>query len=724
MKHLYVLGFLITGALPGLAQNTGTLRGQVTLEATGSPLHHATITVGRLARRVETKDDGTYEITGLPPGAYTVTAHMHALSDASQTAQIAAGGTATADFTLRLAAVKEAITVTASGSEQTTFDSFQTVTSLESLDLTSKSETSLGEVLNNQPGIAKRSFGPGSSRPVIRGFDGDRVLVMQDGVPTGALSSQSGDHGESIDPSSLDRLEVVKGPATLLYGSNALGGVVNAVTGHHQIHEHPHPGLRGYLTALGGSANGHGGGSAGFEYGVGNWLLWGGGGGQRTGDYQTPIGTIDNSGTRIANTSVGFGRYDERRFADFGYGYEEGRYGVPFAGQIEGSGERISLATRRHNLRVNGGLSKLGKPVDSFRLSLNYSDWRHREIEGEETGTVFDNKQISYRGVFQQAPLGRLSGSFGLSGLHRDYKATGVETLAPPVNQNGMAGFALEELTLERFRLQFGGRVENNRYDPAVGRGRSFTGFSGAAGIHIPLWKGGALVANYTHSYRAPALEELYNHGPHAGNLTFEIGDPGLQRERSNGLDLALRHQSKRLRGEVNYFLYRIGDFVYLAPTGRFAQGLIEARYAQADSRFTGTEMGLDIGLHQNLWLNLGLDYVNAQLRAGGIPLPRIPPLRGRAGLEFRRAGFSLKPELVIANAQTRLFSTETRTASYLLANLGASYTLAQKHFLHVFSANLFNAGDRLYRNHLSFIKNLAPEIGRGVRFTYTVRFF
>lgn len=728
MRSLSVFSFslfVLTGQL--CAQAGGTIRGKVTMQSTESPLHHATVTVGRIGRSVETKDDGTYELPDIPPGTYTVTAHMHALSDESQRVELAARGVATADFRLRLSAVKESITVTVSGQEQTTFESIQTVASLDEIDLTLKSETSLGEVLDRQPGVAKRSFGPGPSRPVIRGFDGDRVLIMQDGLPTGTLSSQSGDHGEVIDPSGLERLEVVKGPATLLYGSNAIGGVVNAITGHHQAHTHPHEGLRGYLTGIGGSNNGHGGGSGGFEFGFKEWLIWGSGGGQRTGDYSTPIGKIENSGTQVTNSSGGFGRYGKKAFFDLGFSQQDGTWGVPFAGNFEAGEEepaRVSLETRRTTSRFSAGLRNLNSFVEGMRIALNYTDYEHKELEGDEVGTVFENKQVIYRGTFDQRRSGRLSGSFGFQGMHRDYETIGAEALAPPVIQNNFAVFTLQELDYERVRFQFGGRVENNRYDPTGLQSRSFTGFSGAAGVYVPLWKGGAFVSNYTHSYRAPALEELYNNGPHVGTLTFEIGNPNLGRERTNGIDIAVRHRAQRFRAEANYFNYAIGNFVYLAPTGNIEDGLPEADYAQADARFQGMEMGADVGLHQNLWLNLGMDYVRADLRNNGGPLPRIPPLRGRAGIDIRFGNLSVKPELLMAKDQSRIFSTESHTAGYAVLNLGASYTIPQQHFAHVFGVNLFNAGDRLYRNHLSFIKELAPEIGRGVKFTYTVRFF
>jgi iron complex outermembrane receptor protein len=720
-----MLLLLLFFVLSPLAAQTGTITGTVRMSSSGEVLHGATITVSRAGRSVETGEDGRYEITGLAPGTYSVMVHLQSLGDQTAEVTVTAGASATLDFSLRLSPMKVSMTVTANEKEQLTFESFQSVTSLDSIDLAMKSKSSLGEILDHQPGVAKRSFGPGSSRPVIRGFDGDRVLVMQDGLPTGALSSQSGDHGESMDASSLDRLEVVKGPATLLYGANAIGGVVNALTGHHVGHEHPHRGARGFITGNGGSANGQAGASGGFDLGLGAWQLWGSGSAQRSGDYHTAAGQIENSATRLSNSSGGLAWHGAKTFFDVGYRHEEGRYGVPFAGGADGgeSGEEVDLGFRRHNLRMGTGWKSVDSVLPEFRLTLNYGDWEHKELEGEDVGTVFRNKQFTWRGVFQQRERGRLSGSFGFQGSQRNYKATGEEALTPPVDQNNFAVFALEELAFEKFRLQFGGRADDTRYDPLGLRKRSFTGVSGAGGIYLPVWKGGAFVTNFTSSFRAPALEELYNNGPHIGNLTFETGNTNLKRERSNGIDAGLRHSGARLRGELNFFYYGIGNFVYLAPTGEVEDGLPAGEYEQAASRFTGAEAGLDVALRESLWLNFGADYVNAKLKEGG-HLPRIPPLRGRVGIEYRKSGFTLRPELRMAMDQNNTFLNETRTPGYTVFNCNATYTVAQQHAAHIFGVEVFNLGDRLYRNHLSFIKERAPEIGRGVRFVYTVRFF
>ena len=734
------------------AQTAGKLQGKVTLDTNGQPIHQATVMIVENGRVAETDAEGRFALEGIAPGSYSVVAFAANLSTAAQLVEIRAGETQELDFQLKLSPLRHEITVTARGKQETAFEAVQSVTSLDAFELANRQATSLGEVLDGQPGVAKRSFGPGSARPVVRGFDGDRVLVMQDGVRVGSLASQSGDHGEPIDASNLDRIEILKGPATLLYGSNAVGGVVNAVSGHHEIHTRAHQGLRGQISSVAGSNNGHLGSSFSVEYGRGQMLFWIGGGGQRAGDYDTPLGAIADSKSRISNASGGFGWYGDKGFATIDYGFNDGRYGIPFAQELGGGGEEaqepeaVEVGFRSHKIRFSGGLRNLKGALRSFRLSLNYADWAHDELEIfptgiQEVGTAFRNQQFIYRGVFEHSQGGALSGSFGFWGLKRDYDVAGEEALSPPVDQTSLAVFALEELQLEGVKLHFGGRLEHTRFDPRGSqlrqRGepgleppsiqlpeRGFTGMSAGIGARFDLWQGGAFVANFVTSQRAPALEELYNFGPHLGNLAFEIGNPLLESERSNGFDFSLRHQGSRVRAQANFFYYGIDNFVFAAPTGEIEDGLFEAEFRQGDSRFTGTELTLNLGIRESVWINFGLDAVDAELTGSGQSLPRIPPLRARLGLDLRCKGFSLRPELVAAQDRSDIFSSETPTAGYGVVNLKASYTLGQQHFIHHFSLNLFNLGDQLYRNHLSFIKDLAPEIGRGVRFSYVVNFF
>ena len=780
------------------------------MKETGSPLHGASVLILELGRSALTDDDGAFEFNRVPPGTYHVVAHLDQIfTEAAKTVDVESGGEASVDFFLSLAADRYEITVTASEQHETTFESFQDVESLDAYDLAEVAATSLGEALDHRvgTGIAKRSFGPGSSRPIIRGFDGDRVLIMEDGISTGTLSSQSGDHGEVMNVAQLARLEIVKGPATLLYSGNAMGGTVNAISRHHEHHPHPHPGFRGFLSGSGGTANALAGGNAGFELGVGQAMVWGHGGGIRTGDYVAPQeGQIFNSRSELMNGGGGLGWYGDSMFFTAEARVDRGDSGVPFAQEFHAHGhgedehdddhdddheegedededeedheeeghedeeelERVSLQSRRTSYRVNWGLQNLAGPVESFELKLSFVDWQHDEIEhfedGESAiGTQFKNNRFTYRGVFEQAKRGPLSGRFGIWGVDRAYEATGEEALSPPVDQNGLAFFALEELEFERFKIQFGGRIETQRYKPAYsergGHGeeeeehhededededhdeegeehddeehappdavdRAFTGASAAIGIHADTWRGGAFVANFARSFRAPSLEELYNFGPHAGNRAFEIGNPLLAPETGNGIDFSLRHGEGRVRGEVNFFYYDFNNFIFPFSTGELVDEFLEIEFTQRNARFTGAEASVGIAVTDVLRLNLGMDYVDAKDSDTGTYLPRIPPLRGRVGFDLRKGGFRLSPEFVLASDQNKTFTDETMTPGYSVMNLKAAYTIARQHLAHQFAVDVFNIGDQLYRNHSSFIKDLAPEIGRGVRFTYTVRFF
>jgi len=750
------------GASESEAAGSGTIRGTVTLATRGTPMPQTTVTLLPLGRVTETGASGEYTFDNLPAGAYAVLAHMHALTDERKTATLGEGDVVTVDFELRLQPVREAVTVTASGRTESVFEAFQTVTSRESYELTARAAApSLGEALEHESGIAKRSTAPGNSRPVIRGFDGDRVLILQDGIRTGTLSAQSADHGEPVDPGAIERIEVVRGPATLLYGSNAIGGVVNIVTGHHILHQHPHEGMRGSFTALGGTNNGQGGGVMNFEYGKNHWLLHGSGGVLAAGSYRTRLGKVENSASEMSHFTLGLGRYGERFAWNFSYGKQVGQYGIPYdpnaeedhdddhdddhahlarrslqgarlTGEEHGDDDHdhdhgpVRLDWHRHNYRFHSTINQLGGILDRFRFAVNFSDWNHREIELNEgkVGTEFFNRQFVYRGEFHQKRRGPLTGQFGLWGMHRDFKAIGAEALAPPAKQNALAAFTLQEVDLERIRLQFGARLENNRLTAVGLPDRNFTGASASAGIYIPTWRHGAAVVNYMHSFRAPGLEELYNNGPHPGNAIFEIGDPNLRGERGNGVEFSLRHLARRLKVETNFFRYQFSNFIYFNPTGEMEDGLPVAEYKQGDSRFLGADARLETGLTDNVWLTFGFDAVDAHLTASRTPLPRIPPVRGRAGFDFRFKGVSVRPEAVIANKQWQLAPNETLTAGYAVFNLTASYTYTQTDRLHTFSVNSFNLGDRLYRNHLNFLKAFAPEIGRGIRFGYTVTWF
>src|SRR5262245_9509102 len=252
-------------AFPQNSGGTGTARGTVKIAPSGIAAQNAVVTIAELKKSVLTDENGAFEFTGIPAGKYQFIAHLDRVPDIVKVLEIT-GGNQTVDFELTLTPVSEQVTVTASGSAEAVNSAYQSVISVEAVDLAQKNTISIGEPLEYQLGVSKRSFGPGSSRPVVRGFDGDRVLVLQDGLRAGGIASQSADEAEPIDVLSLDRVEIVKGPATLLYGSNAIGGVVNGITTNDVYHQ----GLSGYLTSYAGTNNWQAGTSGGFKYGVRN----------------------------------------------------------------------------------------------------------------------------------------------------------------------------------------------------------------------------------------------------------------------------------------------------------------------------------------------------------------------------------------------------------------------------------------------------------------------
>ena len=761
-----LLAALAAPPAPVLAQESGTVRGTVMLTEDSGVVHGAVVLVVEARLVGLTTEDGTFEIENVPAGSYEVLAQREHLTAGRQMITVVEGGTTTVDFELGLSPIHEHVTVTAvaSGAE-TTFEAFNAVTTLDSFDIAGEASGTLGEALQNEPGIANRSFGPGSSRPVIRGFDGDRVLILEDGVRTGDLSSSSGDHGVSIDPNAAERIEIVRGPATLLYGSNAVGGLVNVITAHESYRDSLVDSTRAQLSIDAGSANSQAGTNTNLQHAQGNLLVWAGGSTRRTGDYETPAGAVENSATRLTNGRAGIGWFGDRFFASGGFTLEDGRIGVPFASEFHGHhgeeqfGEEeeeeeeeadIRIASGRLAGRFDIGVQNLeNNIVDRFRVTMSAIDWNHDELEVEgpveNIGTQFRNRTYIVRAEVEQSPTERLTGKFGAWTQVRDFAAEGEEALAPPTDLTSFAAFAYEELNLGRVRLQFGGRFERNDYrtdlrpagheededhgeddelavpDP---RDRQFTGLSASAGLHTGLGAQTAFVANLTSSHRAPALEELYNFGPHVGNLSFEVGNPNLEAETTLGLDLSVRHRSDRLRGELNAYVYAIDDFIFGNPTGIVLDSLPLLEFLQGDGRFTGWDARGSVRLGGSAWATVGMGYVDARLTATNEPLPRIPPLRGTLSLDVPYGGFTLSPELEFAGGQEQVFRNETETDGYSVFNMRASYVWPRQHLAHILTFTGYNLTNALYRNHTSFIKELAPEIGRGFKVGYSLRFF
>ena len=771
----------LLAAAPVGAQETGVVRGTVTLVENGGLVDGAVILIQGTGAFALT-DDGVFEIRNVPAGSYQVTAQRDRLAAASRTVTVTAGGTATADFALRLSPVREEVTVTAPAvGAAATLQTFNAVTTVDSLQIAREAPSTIGEALEHEPGVANRSFGPGASRPVIRGFGGDRVLIIEDGIRTGDLSATSDHHGMTIDPNSAERIEIVRGPATLLYGSSVVGGLINIITPHAAYRNLLTPpesygdsltdGTRGQMGTDFGSANRQAGTYANLQHSRGNLLYWASGGRRRTGDYDTPDGPVFNSASELTSARTGLGYFGDRAFFSGSFTFEDSRFGLPFedrfhAGLAHGEEDdhedeeeiAIDLASRRRVGRFDVGLRNLDnrfiQGVRAAFTAIDVADDHVDTIGGvDNIDTRFNNRTYVTRALVYQRQLEHVTGRFGGELQVRDFAATGAEALAPRTDQTTFAAFGYEELIFEPYRLQLGGRVERNDYltatrvgagdpddhghddhdddhdgeeehhlEPPDPRDRQFLGASASVGLHADIGADSAVVASLMQSHRVPALQELYNFGPHLGN--FEVGSPELDPETTLGLDFGLRHQSSRFGSDLNFYVYDIENFIFGDHTTEVVDNLRVLDISQGDSRFVGFDARGRVRVAGDTWATLGIGYVNATLTSTGEAVPRIPPLRVTLNVDIHAGALTVSPELTVAARQGRVFHEETPTDGYALVNVDASYVWPGQHRAHVLSFIGHNLTNALYSNHMSFIKDLAPEMGRGLRVSYSLRFF
>ena len=444
MRHLpwFTLRALLGAALvlwivPSAHAQGSALTGKVTRAGAAEPMGGAAVVIEELRREARTADDGSYRFDNLAPGNYHVSVRAEGYS--SRRTEVTIGtGPATLDLEVDLD-LHFAEVLSVSPNPRPQFESYQPTSVLSADDLARQLQDTIGATLQSEPGVSMRSLGPGPARPVIRGLDGDRVLVLQDGQRMGDLSSQSGDHGVPVNPASAQRIEVVRGPATLLYGANAIGGLVNVVTDQIPTEKVTTP--TGSFTFNLGSNNTAAGGAGDVHVGNGRFALHLGGGGQRSESYHTPDGEVENSQSRSGFVNVGGGWTGERQYAGVSYGYDDTKYGVPVL--EEGS---ISLTPKRHAFSARAGGQGLSGAFTSYRATLGVRRYTHAELEGDEVGTEFKNNTVEGEVMVSHRPAGRLSGSVGGWFLNRDFSAEGAEALSPPVDQRGFAAFLYEEV--------------------------------------------------------------------------------------------------------------------------------------------------------------------------------------------------------------------------------------------------------------------------------------
>lgn len=751
------------------AESPGAIVGRV-VAPTGEGVAGIEVTVVGLRRQATSGIDGAFRFADVPPGHYLVRA-TSPLGHGVGHAQVAAGETVTVEVPLELE-IRDEVVVSAAADPRSQLEVTQPTTVLLGEELDLRREATLGETLDEQPGVSSTSFAPGASRPVIRGLGGDRIRVLSSGLGSADAASTSPDHAVSIDPLSAERVEVLRGPATLLYGSSAVGGLVNVLDG--RIPEYlPEEGVSGQVEVVGGTVADERAGGASLQGRLNGRLAWHADYLRReTGDYAIPgfaeaghddeaheegehegeeeaFGILPNSAVESESGAVGVSWVSERGFLGVAASGFDTFYGVPGHHHEEEGEEpagedeeeegdvRVDLRQRRLDLRGET-VADLG-PFRGAKLRLGVADYEHRELEGPAVGTRFTND--SWEGRFElvqrtaETGLGPLTGSLGLQASRSDFVAAGEEAFVPPSVTDTVAVFAFEEVARGPFRLQLGGRWESADVDPAGALpDRSFDGLSGSAGLVWELRDDLSLTASLSHTERLPTANELYADGPHAATRTFEVGDPDLDVEKSLGLDVTLKAARQRFRGDIAAFVNRFDGFVFESFTGEEIDGLEVVRFVQDDAEFVGAEVDLDFVLFERDDRHLDLlvrgDWVRAELDAprgagagDGDRLPRIPPVRASLGLSYHQDSWRGLVEARRVEEQDRVAANETPTGGYTLLNAMLGYRLLTDRLVTDIILRGTNLGDEEARNHVSFLKDEVPLPGRDVSLILRVSF-
>lgn len=727
--YLIFMAFVLASGTSEAAE--AVLKGRLLHSLTGEPVADAKVILEEAKRHVMSAADGTFTFEGLKPGKYHLVVEAPGFSGKHREYVVVAPETAIdvpVDPELHYT---EVVSVSAEPRDQ--FNAYQPTSVLAGQDLARELAPTLAATVESQPGMAVRSFGNAPARPVIRGLDGDRVLILEDGQRTGDLSSQSGDHGVTINPAAATKIEVVRGPAMLLYGSNAVGGLVNVIAD--TVPSQALDGVKGGFTGDLGSNGGLATGAGDVRWGNSSWAFQAGGGGSRAGDYDTPEGTVDNTQSRNLFGSVGLSWTGQKGYVGGSYGYEDSRYGLPY---VEDG--LVELTPRRHLVSLRGEAKDLGGFLSSIRGTFSGRRYRHEEVVAGEVGTSFRNDTNEFELRANHRPVGRFSGSMGAWVLDRNFSATGDEALSPPVGQSGFAAFLYEEVAWHHVTLQLGGRVDHAAFSPEGGTlpARDFTDVSWSTGILINppvLDHRTSYAISIARAARHPALEELYFNGPHPGNFAFEIGNPNLESEHALGFDASFRWRSPKFSAEVTFFRNGIADYIFRNPVeglpeeeegeheGHGHDDLPVIEYVARDSVLQGIEVHADFQLASRWFADFGVDYVRGELKDTGEPLPRIPPFRVRGSLRYQYNALNVGVELSGAAEQDRVFGAETPTDGYALAKLFASYSFMTAGAVSTITARVDNLTNELYRNHLSYVKDYVAEMGRTFKVVYSVRF-
>lgn len=603
------------------------------------------------------------------------------------------------------------------------------VTVLNGRELSIKRESTLGETLNGIPGVSSTSFGPNASRPVIRGLDAERVRIMQNGIGVVDASSLSFDHAVSVDPLVIEQVDVIRGPAALLYGGSAVGGVVNAVD--HRIPKEKLEGITGRTEArLGGPANESnmvgvvdvGNGQIAIHADAyarksNNLTIPGFAVSNRKaltdGTLQTNNGTLKNSSATSDGGALGASLTFDSGYLGASYSGFNSNYGT-----VAEENVRIDMKSQRWDIASE--FNDLGKIVNRVKFRLAHTDYQHQEIDAGIIGTTFKNSGMEGSLEAGHAKIGNMSGVVGLQFQNTTFAALGEEAFVPSTNSQSKALYVYEELPIEQFKFSVGGRTEYTNVDAGAwaknpsAQNASFNPTSYALGglyTFTPNW---TLASNISHNERAPSYFELYANGAHLATGQYELGNSSFSKERSNGIDVQIRWKDGKNSFSAGPYYTKFSNFIGLLNTGTEVDGLPVAQFSAVAATFKGFEAEGKFNLHDNLDLKLTGDYVRATNLSSGEALPRIAPLRLGAGLQYQKNSLGARLNVLHAFAQERIAANELATNGYTNISALITYKLPTKVNVELFAKanNLLNQD---IRDSASFLKDIAPQGARSV---------
>ncbi|CAN1540351.1 CirA Outer membrane receptor proteins, mostly Fe transport [Methylophilaceae bacterium] len=612
------------------------------------------------------------------------------------------------------------------------------VSILSGRELSLKRESTLGDTLNGIPGVAATHFGPNASRPVIRGLDAERVRIMQNGVGVLDASSLSFDHAVTIDPLVIEQIDVVRGPAALLYGGSAVGGVVNAID--HRIPTESVTGIIGRTEARVGGPDSQNNLAGVVDVGNGKIAIHADAYTRKTSDLNIPgfavssrknqadpsilrenHGKLVNSSASADGGALGASLTFDNGYIGASYADFNSNYGTVAEPEV-----RADMKTQRWDLASE--FKDLGNIINRVKARMAYTDYQHQEIEGGTVGTTFKNNGVEGSVELGHAKFSSIEGVVGFQFQNTRFEALGTEAFVPPVQTQNHAIYVYEEMplniwNLEKLKLSFGGRAEHTTLDASpwakspTAQAASFNAYSYALGGLYTLSPNWSVASNLSHNERAPSYFELYADGAHLATGQYEVGNANFSKERSNGLDAQIRWKDAKNSFSFGAYYTRFSRFLGMLETGSFdtpGSDLPIAQFSAFAASFKGLEAEGKFNLVDNLDLTLRGDYVRASNLDNSQALPRITPLRLGAGLHYQKNALGARIDMLHAFKQNRTAENELATDGYTDVSALVTYKLPVKLNMELF-AKANNLLNQEIREHSSFLKDISPAGERSV---------